>query len=78
VLEFEENGPALVFNKSRCQMAQRITGTSNPQRWVEKLGKIVLFWGDFNKRPQLVFEPVPEEKPNGRKTVDEVNDQLFS
>lgn len=75
VLEFEESGPALVFNKSRCQMAERLTGTSNPHFWAERLGKIVLMWGDFNKRLQLVFERAPGE--NGRKTVKQTNDELF-
>lgn len=78
VLEFEESGPALVFNKSRCQMAAAITGTSNPQLWAERLGKIELMWGDFNKRLQLVFERAPGEVgKNGRKTVDAVNEELF-
>lgn len=78
VLEFEEGGPALVFNKSRCQMAGAITGTGNPQLWAERLGRIVLSWGDFNKRLQLVFERAPGEVgKNGRRTVDETNQELF-
>lgn len=77
VMEFEEAVPALVFNKSRCQIAAKYSGSSNPARWVEKLGRIVLMWGDWNKKPQLVFEPAPETKANGKRTVEQTNEELF-
>jgi hypothetical protein len=92
VMEFEGSGPALVFNKSRCQMAAAIARTPNPAKWAERLGHIVLFWGDFNKRLQLCIDAAPDEdlpdwaqeappaavKANGKAkaTVADINDEL--
>jgi hypothetical protein len=89
VLYFKEAGPALVFNKSRCELATKFAGTSDPRQWAKRLGPIVLMWGDYNKRLQLVFEPAPHEdqpewtKPptkgrrNVQEVVDRVNEDLF-
>jgi hypothetical protein len=73
VMEFAENVPALVFNKSRCQLATRFAGTPNPRFWADKLDKICLEWGEFNKHLQLIFSPV-DNLPNG---MAELNDELF-
>lgn len=42
LMEFEEGVPALVFNKSRCQMAEKIASTPNPALWPQRLGPMVV------------------------------------
>lgn len=61
VLEFAESAPALVLNKSRCEMVTRIVGSANPRHWAKGLGRIVLSVGVFNKRAQIGIEPAPPE-----------------
>lgn len=84
VLEFEESSPALVFNKSRCEMATKLTGTPNPARWAGLLPKLIVANGVFNKKAQIVIEAVPNgDGPKSRiksrpgKDVDDVNSDLF-
>lgn len=82
VLEFAESAPALVFNKSRCEMATKLTGTPNPAKWAAKLPPLVLSVGVYNRKAQIVIEPAPvadERKANGRftGTVADVNADLF-
>jgi hypothetical protein len=89
VLEFAEASPALVMNKSRCEMASKMTGTPNPARWGELLPALVLVVGVYNRKAQIVIEPAPANgmprNGNGRhngKTAEmseeEVNAALFS
>jgi hypothetical protein len=69
VLEWQESFPALVFNKSRCEMATQITGTPNPRKWVQLLGPLVLSVGVYNKKAQVIIEPAPTNdraKNNGQ------------
>ncbi|MCA9923065.1 MAG: hypothetical protein KC421_11870 [Anaerolineales bacterium] len=74
VLEFAEASPALVMNKSRCEMATKITGTSNPAKWAAKLPRLVLINGVYNKKAQIVIEPAP----NGETAdLDDLNADLF-
>jgi hypothetical protein len=72
VMYFKENSPALVFNKSRAQMASKFTGTRNPRYWVQNLPRIVLMTGIWNQKAQIVFELAPPDAD-----VDEINDELF-
>lgn len=58
VLYFVENAPGLVFNKSRCQLASDLTGTSNPGLWASRLGRIQLRAGVLNKKAQIIFAQV--------------------
>lgn len=87
VLEFAESCPALVMNKSRCELATKITGTPNPARWASLLPALVLSVGVYNRKAQIVFEPVPtngaKRNGNGRKPLTDaddarLNDDLFS
>lgn len=92
VMEFEESAPALVFNKSRCDMATKATGTPDPRRWCELLGPVVLSVGVYNQKAQIIMQPMQAQaRPNGKArpanapkttqrpvTVDAVNDELFS
>ena len=82
VIEFAEAAPALVLNKSRCDMVTKMTGTPNPARWGGLLPPLILSVGVYNKRAQIVIEAVPQE--NGRKRgkgsavdVDKANEELF-
>lgn len=57
VMYFKENVPALVMNKSRCQLASEMTGTRDPKQWVPALKlPIVLKKGEYNNRLQIVFD----------------------
>lgn len=90
VLEFAESAPALVMNKSRCEMATKITGTPNPARWGGALPALVLTVGVYNRKAQIVIEPAPANgvkngNGNGRHngktsemTDEEMNEALFS
>lgn len=90
VLEFVENVPALVFNKTRCTLATKLTGTPNPARWAELLPPLELYAGayrDMAAAMQILFRPVAgpgNGSGNGRPPVkgiptdgDELNDDLF-
>lgn len=91
VMEFEESAPALVFNKSRCDMATKATGTPDPRRWAELLGPVVLSVGVYNQKAQVIIQPVQAQaRPNAKTrpanaptrtgrpvTVDQINDELF-
>lgn len=91
VMEFVESAPALVFNKSRCDMATKATGTPDPRRWCELLGPVVLSVGVYNQKAQIIMQPVQAQaRPNGKArpanaprttqrpvTVDAINDELF-
>lgn len=78
VLEFAEASPALVMNKSRCEMATKITGTPNPTQWASKLGKVVLSVGVYNRKGQIILEAAPAEKSKAAKqSLDDLNKDLF-
>lgn len=67
VMEFIESAPALVFNKSRCDMATKATGTPDPRRWVELLGPVSLSVGVFNSKAQIIIRPENNQaRPNGK------------
>jgi hypothetical protein len=84
VMEFVENVPALVFNKTRCTLAQKLTGNPNPRRWAELLPALEIYAGayrDMAVAMQILFRPVgqqPRRNGNGRATphsdgeVDEI------
>lgn len=76
VLEFEERAPALVFNKTRCELATAITGTPNPARWAERLGPIMLAVGVKNSKAQILFERATKPAGNG-DDLDDLNEELF-
>jgi hypothetical protein len=90
VLEFVESVPALVFNKTRCDLATQITGTPNPARWATLLPQLELIVGVYNKKAQIGFEAVPDwaapkanDKANGKANgkaadVEDINDDLFA
>lgn len=92
VMEFEESAPALVFNKSRCDMVTKAVGTPDPRRWVELLGPVSLSVGVFNSKAQIIIRPeTAQARPNSKArpanaptrtgrpvTVDQINDELFS
>lgn len=69
VLEFVENVPALVFNKTRCTLATKMTGTPNPAKWAEYLPPLELYAGayrDMAAAMQILFRPAaPVAKSNG-------------
>ena len=65
VMYFKESSPALVFNKSRCQMASQYTGTRNPRLWAERLSMIELRNDIYNNKAQIVFEPIEPVKDDG-------------
>lgn len=81
VLEFVENVPALVFNKTRCMLATRMTGTPNPALWAERLPQLELYAGayrDMAAAVQILFLPVEKQKPGANgANIDTVNDELF-
>ena len=78
VIEFAEAAPALVMNKSRCEMASKITGTPNPAQWAAKLPRLVLSVGVYNRKAQIVFEPAPTGKTGFENAdLDEMNAELF-
>lgn len=63
VLEFAENVPALVFNKTRCTLATKITGTANPAKWAELLPPLELYAGayrDMAAAMQILFRPLKQ------------------
>lgn len=67
VMEFEEHGPALVFNRTRCEQATEATGTPDPRRWAELIGPVSLVVGVFNKKAQIGIVPVTATaRPNGK------------
>ncbi len=92
VMEFVESAPALVFNKSRCDMVTKAVGTPDPRRWVELLGPVSLSVGVFNSKAQIIIRPESAQpRPNFKQrpadaprttqrpiNVDQVNDELFS
>ena len=59
VLEFVEAAPALVLNKSRCELLTDITGTPNPTRWAALLGPVELSVAVLNKKAQIAINPAP-------------------
>jgi hypothetical protein len=68
VIYFEELCPKLVLNRTRCSLAEKFTGTRNPQRWAELLGPIELYPGvarDFSMSQQILFRPVGDVTRNG-------------
>jgi len=87
VMEFAENVPALVFNKTRCTLATKMTGTSNPARWAQMLPPLELYAGayrDMAAAMQILFRPVRQAQPtqpaqparpaaNGRSTRNSEN-----
>ena len=78
VIEFAEAAPALVMNKSRCEMATQITGTPNPAKWAAKLPRLVLSVGVYNRKGQIVFEPAPNGKTGLEDvSLDQLNEELF-
>lgn len=77
VLEFEESVPALVFNKTRCDLATQITGTPNPRRWAALLPQLEVKTGVYNKKAQIGFEAVPGNGKATNHSVKQVNDDLF-
>ena len=63
VLYFKEATPALVLNKSRCQLISKMTGTRNPAKWLSILkDPIQLEAGILNGKAQITFK-VAEVKP---------------
>lgn len=79
VMYFEESCPALVLNKSRCQMLSNLTGTRNPAQWVNRLGLVNLETGLYNGKGQIIILPV-DDTADGFDTgpdITEVNDILF-
>lgn len=93
VLEFVENVPALVFNKTRCTLATKIANTPNPALWAERLPRLELYAGAFREMAsalQILFRPVAPARANGNGNgngagsdpanvadVDQVNGDLF-
>lgn len=89
VLEFEEHAPALVFNKTRCTLMTKITGTPNPARWMEALNGIQLelyagAYRDMASAMQILFRTVAarandssEHNAADKKSIEEINDDLF-
>lgn len=75
VLYFKENVPALVMNKSRCQLASKMTGYRNPGLWAANMPVLTLKKGDFNDRVQVVFEPAPphERGTDADLSIQEAN-----
>lgn len=68
VLEFAEGGPALVFNKTRCVLATKLTGTPNPRAWADALPPLELYAGAYREMAsamQILFRPVAAAA-NGR------------
>lgn len=60
VLEFVENVPALVFNKTRCTLATTMTGTPNPAKWAALMPPLELYAGAFREMAsamQILFRP---------------------
>jgi len=60
VLEFVENVPALVFNKTRCTLATQMTGTPNPAKWAALMPPLELYAGAFREMAnamQILFRP---------------------
>lgn len=92
VLEFAENVPALVFNKTRCMLATKLTGTPNPALWAERLPTIELYAGAYREMAaamQILFRPVAaspnmadeaapvEPVASETYTMEDANDDLF-
>lgn len=82
VMEFAESAPALVFNKTRCTLMARITGTQNPARWIGNLGelRLELYAGaarDFSTAMQILFRPVTANGDGKAADIGAVNDELF-
>ena len=79
VMYFTESAPALVLNKSRCQMLSDQTKTRNPTQWVGRLGQVVLESGIYNGKAQICIY-VADDTADGFDTgpdVTEMNDILF-
>lgn len=82
VMEFAEASPALVLNKSRCEIATTLTGTSDPRQWAERLGPVMLLTDIYNGKGQIIFERAPVARATGKgngkdKSVDDLNQELF-
>lgn len=87
VMEFVENVPSLVLNKTRCTLATKLAGTPNPAKWGELLPTLELYAGayrDMAAALQILFRPVANGNGNGRRaaaapaaSVDSVNEDLF-
>ncbi len=85
VLHFVESVPALVFNKTRCTITQRLTGTPNPALWAARLPKqLILKVGtdkEFSAAEQVLIEPAtpirrPSTMPDGYN-ADDFNRDFF-
>jgi hypothetical protein len=88
VLEFVENMPALVLNKTRCMIMSKLAGSHNPARWIEALGdaRLELYPGAYREMAdslQVLIRPVVGEgqpAPNGNGQPVDVaaaNEELF-
>ncbi|MBE2198484.1 MAG: hypothetical protein IAE79_07715 [Anaerolinea sp.] len=90
VMEFVENVPSLVLNKTRCTLATQLTNTPNPAKWVGLLPRLELYAGayrDMAAALQILFRPVTNGNGNGNGNgrraaapaapVDSVNEDLF-
>lgn len=85
VMEFAEACPALVMNKSRCEMATALTGTSDPRQWINKLGPVALSVGEYNYKIQIIIERAPQNgRANGNgtgngngKSNEDLNKEIF-
>lgn len=77
VLYFREAAPALVLNKSRCQMCEEISGTPNPTQWAAALGRVMLSVGVYNRKAQIIIDSVDSSSGVKAEPVDNVNDVLF-
>lgn len=87
VMYFKESAPALVLNKSRCQMLSAMTGTRNPALWAKRLTAVSLEVGVYNGKGQIIvtrpddtadgFDTKPAPKGTAAPmSVDEINDAL--
>jgi hypothetical protein len=90
VLEFVENVPALVLNKTRCTIMSQLAGIHNPRRWLKALGdtRLELYPGAYREMAsamQILFRPVvgegegqPAGNGNGQPVdVAAANEELF-
>ena len=94
VMEFVEAAPVLVLNKTRCTLAQKLTGTPNPRRWAELLPPLEIYAGanrDFSAAMQILFRPVAAADPrkgesksrsskrsDNGSAIDKANEDLFA
>ena len=78
VMEFVENVPALVFNKTRCTLAQKLTGTQNPRLWAERLPTLELYAGAYREMAaamQILFRPVAAADPRSEERLSRITDR---